>query len=46
MSPWSFWPPLQAAQVDYEKLRAHACEHAQLPESLAEAGSTVAGWPG
>ena len=37
MSPRSFWPPLQAAQVDYKTLRAHACEHARLPESLAAA---------
>jgi hypothetical protein len=37
VSPRSFWPPLQAAQVDYETLRAYACEHARLPETLAAA---------
>jgi hypothetical protein len=37
VSPRSFWSPLQAAQVDYETLRGHACEHARLPESLAAA---------
>jgi hypothetical protein len=37
VSTWSFWPPLQAAQVDYETLRAHALEHGGLPASLAAA---------
>ena len=37
MSAQSFWPPLQAAQVDYETLRAHALEPFGLPESLAAA---------
>ena len=37
MSTRSFWPPLQAAQVDYETLRAHTLEHSGLPESLAAA---------
>ena len=35
MSARSFWPPVQAAQVDYETLRAHVCEHSGLPEGLA-----------
>lgn len=37
MSARSFWPPAEAAQVDYETLRAHVLEHSRLPESLAAA---------
>jgi hypothetical protein len=37
VSARSFWPPVQAAQVDYETLRAHTLEHSGLPESLAAA---------
>jgi hypothetical protein len=37
VSARSFWPPLEAAQVDYEALRAHVCEHSGLPEGLAAA---------
>ena len=37
MSARSFWPPVQAAQVDYETLRAHVLEQSRLPESLAAA---------
>ena len=37
MSARSFWPPVEAAQVDYETLRAHVCEHCGLPEGLAAA---------
>lgn len=37
MSARSFWPPVEAAQVDYEALRAHVCEHSGLPEGLAAA---------
>ena len=37
MSTRSFWPPLEAAQVDYETLRAHALEPAELPRGLAAA---------
>ena len=37
MSARSFWPPREAAQVDYETLRTHALEHSGLPESLAAA---------
>jgi hypothetical protein len=33
----SFWPPIEAAQVDYETLRTHALEPCGLPESLATA---------
>lgn len=37
MSARSFWPPVEAAQVDYETLRVHVCEHSGLPEGLAAA---------
>ena len=37
MSARSFWPPVEAAQVDYETLRAYVCEHSGLPEGLAAA---------
>ena len=37
MSARSFWPPSEAAQVDYETLRAKVLEGAGLPESLAAA---------
>lgn len=37
MSARSFWPPIQAAQVDYETLRVHTLEHFRLPEGLAAA---------
>jgi hypothetical protein len=37
MSAQSFWPPVQAAQIDYERLRAHLLEHDRLPEDLAAA---------
>ena len=37
MSARPFWPPVQAAQVDYETLRAHVCAQSRLPESLAAA---------
>jgi hypothetical protein len=37
VSARSFWPPVEAAQVDYETLRAHVCEQSRLPESLAAA---------
>lgn len=35
MSARSFWPPVEAAQVDYETLRAHALETFGLPGDLA-----------
>lgn len=37
MSARSFWPPNEAAQVDYETLRAHALELSGLPQGLAAA---------
>jgi hypothetical protein len=37
VSARSFWPPEEAAQVDYETLRAHTLEHCGLPASLAAA---------
>jgi hypothetical protein len=37
VSARSFWPPVEAAQVDYETLRAHVCEHSGLPAGLAAA---------
>jgi hypothetical protein len=37
VSTRSFWPPIQAAQADYETLRAHMLEQSRLPESLAAA---------
>ena len=37
MSARSFWPPTEAAQVDYETLRARVLEPARLPEDLAGA---------
>jgi len=33
----SFWLPFEAAQVDYEPLRAHLLEHGALPDDLAAA---------
>jgi hypothetical protein len=35
VSARSFWPPIEAAQVDYETLRAHLLEPGRLPEDLA-----------
>jgi hypothetical protein len=46
VSTRSFWPPLQAAQVDYETLRAHVLEPGRLPESLAAARFTRRGLAG
>ena len=37
MSVRSFWPPVEAAQVDYEALRAHLLSHGRLPDDLAAA---------
>lgn len=37
MSARSFWPPVEAAQVDYETLRARVCEPTGLPDGLAAA---------
>jgi hypothetical protein len=33
----AFWPPAEAAQADYEMLRAYALEHGRLPGGLAAA---------
>ena len=37
MSARSFWPPAEAAQVDYETLRGQVLELTGLPEGLAAA---------
>ena len=37
MSVRSFWPPIEAAQIDYETLRTHLLEHDRLPEDVAAA---------
>lgn len=37
MSARSFWPPSEAAQVDYETLRARTLERAETPDALAAA---------
>ncbi len=34
MSTRSFWPPAEAAQADYERLRAHLLGHGALPDDL------------
>lgn len=46
MSVRSFWPPAEAAQADYEALRAHVLEHGWLPDGLATARFTRRGLPG
>jgi hypothetical protein len=37
VSTRSFWPPAEAAQADYETLRAHLLGHGALPDDLAAA---------
>lgn len=37
MTGRSLWPPAEAAQADYEKLRAHLLSHGVLPDDLAAA---------
>jgi hypothetical protein len=37
VSTRSFWPPAEAAQADYETLRAHLLRHGVLPDDLAGA---------
>jgi hypothetical protein len=37
VSARSFWPPAEAAQVDYETLRGHVLKLTGLPEGLAAA---------
>ena len=46
MTARSFWPPGEAAQADYETLRAHVLEHAVLPDSLPAARFARRGLPG
>lgn len=46
MSARSFWPPCEAAQLDYEALRAHLLAHDDLPEGLASARFTRRGLAG
>ena len=46
MSARSFWPPAEAAQVDYETLRAHLLDHGTLPDGLAAPASPAAVWLG
>jgi hypothetical protein len=41
-----FWPPAEAAQADYEMLRAHVLAHAALPGGLAAARFTRRGLAG
>jgi hypothetical protein len=42
----SFWPPAEAAQVDYETLRDHLLEQGTLPDVLAAARFTRRGLAG
>jgi len=37
VSARAFWPPAEAAQADYEMLRAHLLRHGALPDDLAAA---------
>ena len=46
MSTRSFWPPCEAAQLDYEALRAHLLAHDKLPDGLAALDLTAAVWLG
>lgn len=46
MSVRSFWPPVEAAQADYETLRAHVLRYGRLPDGLAAARFTRRGLPG
>jgi hypothetical protein len=46
VSARSLWPPIEAAQVDYETLRAHVLEPTELPECLAAARFARRGLPG
>ena len=46
MTVRSFWPPAEAAQSDYETLRAHVLEHGRLPDGLAAARFARRGLPG
>ena len=46
MSTRVFWPPAEAAQADYEMLRACVLEHSALPGGLAAARFTRRGLAG
>ena len=46
MSARVFWPPAEAAQADYEMLRAHLLEAGGLPAGLAAARFTRRGLAG
>jgi hypothetical protein len=46
VSTRSFWPPLEAAQTDYEALRAHVLAEHVLPADLAAARFTRRGLAG
>lgn len=46
MNARSFWPPSEAAQVDYETLRGQVLEHERLPDGLAAARFTRRGLAG
>ena len=46
MSARSFWPPAEAAQIDYETLRAQVLEPTGLPVGLAAARFTRRGLAG
>ena len=46
MSARAFWPPDEAAQADYEMLRAHLLGHGALPVGLAAARFTRRGLAG
>ena len=46
MSARSFWPPAEAAQVDYEMLREHQLKQGLLPDGLAAARFTRRGLVG
>ena len=47
VSARSFWPPVEAAQVDYETLRAHVLRALRAAARVwPRPGSPVAAWPG
>jgi hypothetical protein len=46
VSTRSFWPPIEAAQVDHETLRAQVLEPCGQPEGLAAARSARRGLAG
>jgi hypothetical protein len=46
VSTRAFWPPAEAAQADYEMLRAHLLDHGALPGGLAASRFTHRGLAG